>query len=181
MCLTSWISLVAIQSFSSGLLKHSVFMFFTSSMVYSFCSRHINFSFKKSNMTKYRLQRSSLLERSYVHNENTQLTILLWAFSEAKDTVPLKSAFFLWGTGYLVSSRCFFAKPKSTMNTCLLSLESTKLDYKKIMSILNKLQLWHLCGWSLFHGLARCHQASRSMKRLWMWMFTSSWIAILML
>lgn len=54
--------------------------------------------------------------------------MLLCAFKEAKDTVPLKSAFFLWGTGLPLSSKCFFAKPKSTMNTCLLSGDNTKLD-----------------------------------------------------
>lgn len=43
------------------------------------------------------------------------LTILLWALREANETVPLKSAFFLWATGFENSSKCFLASPKSTM------------------------------------------------------------------
>jgi hypothetical protein len=58
------------------------------------------------------------------------LTTLLCAFSEANDTVPRKSAFFLAGTGCLRSSiKCLFARPKSTINTYLLSFDNTKLDY----------------------------------------------------
>jgi len=58
------------------------------------------------------------------------LTTLLCAFRDANDTVPLKSAFFLVCTGVLQSSiKCLFASPKSTINTCLLSLERTKFDY----------------------------------------------------
>lgn len=58
-------------------------------------------------------------------------TMLLCALREAKDTVPLKSAFLRGGTG-TPFSRCFFASPKSTMYTCLLSLESTKLDWSNL-------------------------------------------------
>jgi hypothetical protein len=122
-------SLVTIQSFYSGLLKQSVLICFTSSMVSSFSSRHLSFSFKKSRITKYRDQRSSLLDKSYFSYKRIEVTILLWALSEAKETVPLKSAFFLYGTGFLDSSKCFLAKPKSTINTCLLSLDNTKFDY----------------------------------------------------
>ena len=55
--------------------------------------------------------------------------MLLCALSEAKDTVPLKSAFFRCGTGFYFSSKCFLASPKSTMYTCLLSLDRMKFDY----------------------------------------------------
>jgi hypothetical protein len=59
--------------------------------------------------------------------------MLLCALREAKDTVPRKSALLRAGTGVLRSSwRCLLARPKSTMKTCLLSLERTKLDYREI-------------------------------------------------
>ena len=45
-------------------------------------------------------------------------TTLLCAFSEAKDTVPRKSAFLRYATGTPLSSKCFFESPKSTMYTC---------------------------------------------------------------
>ena len=119
---TSGMSFVTIHNFSSGLPKHSVLMFLTSSMVYSFCSLHFSFSFKKSRMTKYKLHMSSLLDKSYYDSYLTDatyqlicLTILLCAFKDANDTVPLKSAFFLCATGFKCSSRCFFASPKSTI------------------------------------------------------------------
>jgi hypothetical protein len=43
---------------------------------------------------------------------------LLCALSEAKDTVPRKSAFLRYETGTPLSSKCFFESPKSTMYTC---------------------------------------------------------------
>jgi hypothetical protein len=62
--------------------------------------------------------------------------MLLWALREANETVPRKSAFFLDCTGVLQSSiRCLLARPKSTMNTYLLSRESTKFDYKHPIKI----------------------------------------------
>ena len=118
MFFTSYRFLVLCQRYLSGFLRHLVLISFTSSMVYSFTSLHTSFSSRKSRITKYRLQRSSLRERS----------ILLCAFKLAKLTVPLKSAFFLYLTGFLLLSRCCLASPKSTINTCLESWLRTKLD-----------------------------------------------------
>lgn len=128
---TSGIRLVGpLQSFSSGFcMMHWVLMSRTSSIEYDasspgatlsfFYSLHRSFSLRKSRITKYKLQRSSLLDRS----------TLLWALREAKETVPRKSAFFLGGTGFFRSSlRWRLASPKSTMYTYLLSLDSTKFE-----------------------------------------------------
>jgi len=118
MFLTSWIFLVFFHKYCSGFFKHLVLISLTSSIVYSLTSRQMSFSSRKSRITKYKLQRSSLRDKS----------ILLWALRLAKLTVPLKSAFFLYFTGFLLPSRCLLARPKSTIYTYLWSWLSTKLE-----------------------------------------------------
>ena len=118
----SWTSLTPFvgptHSLRLGLLRHFVLMSLTYTIVKSLYSLHSSFSFKKSSIVKYRLHMSSRRAKS----------ILLWAFRLANDTVPLKSAFFLLATGWLSESKCFLARPKSTMKTRRFSRSSTKLE-----------------------------------------------------